>query len=179
MWNMLSWWYKHFKTASQVQLWLGNFIKSLEEPFFSHLVGHTSVKFSEVVVAGCRIKDVVSAGKLQAEKKNPITRGVGYKGKESTVSVVNTSNMGKPQAILNTSQNPQIGLVSQNQPSNFPTKRKFTRISVPLSQVLAKLRTHNLINVEIPKSDYKPKNFNPEVKCEYHLGQVSYPTDSC
>ena len=79
------------------------FINTLEEPFFSHLVGHTTTNFSEVTVVGCKIENVVSSGKLQIDKKSSIAKGTSYKAKESTVSVVNTSNFAKPQftSIIN------------------------------------------------------------------------------
>ena len=61
---------------------------------------------------------------------------------------------------------------------SFARRRKFTRIPVPLSQVLAKLHADNLINFEIPWEDFKPRNYNLELKCEYHLGQVGHATDN-
>ena len=70
------------------------FINTLDEPFFSHLVGHTSTNFSEIVMVGCRIENTMTTRKLQVDKKNPITRGTRYK-KEPTVSVVNTFKLAK------------------------------------------------------------------------------------
>ena len=32
---------------------------------------------------------------------------------------------------------------------------------------------------ELPREDYKPKDYNPELRCEYHLGQVGHSTDNC
>ena len=157
------------------------FINTLDEPFFSHLVGHASANFSEVVVAGCRIENAVSAGKLQAEKKFAPPKVTQYKGKEATVSVVNTSNFAKPpqQFALTTNPNPSMQVMQPPQNSQPSFKRRFTRIPVPLSQVLAKLRADNLINFEVPREDYRPKNYNPELKCEYHLGQTGHSTDNC
>ena len=45
------------------------FINTLEEPFFSHLVGHTTASFSEVMAARCRIENAVSAGNCKLKRK--------------------------------------------------------------------------------------------------------------
>lgn len=71
------------------------FINTLDEQFFSHLVGYTSANFSEVVVAECRIENAMLAGKLQGDKKSPVAIRIGYKAKEPTVSIVNTLNFAK------------------------------------------------------------------------------------
>ena len=89
------------------------FINTVEEPFFSHLVGHTSANFSEVVVAGCRIENAMTIGKLQIDKKGLVTRGTGYK-KESTISVVNTSSFAKPQ-FAQANSSTHVGSSSPNQ----------------------------------------------------------------
>ena len=67
------------------------FINTLDEPFFSHLVGHASASFSEVVMAGCRIENAISIGKLQVEKKPSTSKMSPYKAKDATVSVVNVA----------------------------------------------------------------------------------------
>ena len=91
------------------------FINTLEEPFFSHLVGHTTTSFLEVVVAGCRIENAIAVGKLQTDKKSLIMRGTGYKPKEPTVSVFNTSNFARPQFTSPTNTSMQVRPASPNQ----------------------------------------------------------------
>ena len=36
-----------------------------------------------------------------------------------------------------------------------------------------------MINFEILREDYKLENYDPELKCDYHLGQVVHFTDNC
>jgi len=36
-----------------------------------------------------------------------------------------------------------------------------------------------MVTFELPREDYKLKDYNPELHCEYHLGQVGHSTDNC
>ena len=109
------------------------FINTLEETFPSHLVGHTTANLSEVIAAGCRIVNAVSASKLQVDKKGSVANGMSYKVKEQTISVVNTSNFTKPQFAPTASQSPQVGSASLNLHTSSTRRRKFTRVPIPLS----------------------------------------------
>ena len=40
------------------------FINTLGKPYFSHLIGHTTTNFSEIVAAGCRIESAITSAKL-------------------------------------------------------------------------------------------------------------------
>ena len=93
------------------------FINTLEEPFFSHLVGHAMANFSEVVAAGCRIENAISAGMLQANMKGAVAKERVTRRK-TIVSVVNTSNFAKPQFAPIASQSTQVGFASSNQQIN-------------------------------------------------------------
>ena len=152
------------------------FINTLEKPYFSHLIGHTATNFSEIIAAGCRIESTITSGKLLAQEildKKPISVRPPNKPKEATVSVINSSNYVKPtqQVTFQPNSNPDTPPTQQpTQQSNRFVRRQFTRIPIRLSQVLARLRANKLINFEVPKEGYKPRNYDPDLKCDYHLG---------
>ena len=64
------------------------FINSLEEPFFSHLIEHTSVSFSEIVLASSRIENALLSGKL------PIQEGFDSKTIPEEGAMINMMNSG-------------------------------------------------------------------------------------
>ena len=113
--------------------------------------------------------------------KKPISARLPNKPKEAAVSVVNSNSYVKPtqQVTFQPNSNPDTPPTQQPaQQSNRIVRRQFTRIPIPLSQVLARLRADNLINFEVPKEGYRPRNYDPELKCDYHLGQVGHSTDN-
>ena len=40
------------------------FVNTLEEPFFSHIIGHSSTSFSKIVMTRCRNESTISSEKL-------------------------------------------------------------------------------------------------------------------
>ena len=158
------------------------FINTLGNPYYQHLVGHTSSSFAEIVAAGCRIEGGIASGKLPVTdnlERKPITPKPYTKPKEATVSVLNTGNYPKPSYTF--PPNPQSPNTSQpsNQSPRPQRRRQFANIPIPLSQVLDRLRKENMVTFELPREDYKPRDYNPELRCEYHLGQVGHSTDNC
>ena len=152
------------------------FINTLGNPYYQHLVRHITSSFAEIVAAGCGIEGGIASGKLPAsEPAKPPTNKPYSKPKEATVSFLNTSSYPN-QAPPTATHNPNTNQNTTQNPRP-QRRRQFTNIPVPLSQILARLRKENLVNFELPRKDYKPKDYNPELRCEYHLGQIGRVTD--
>ena len=78
------------------------FINTLEKSYFTHLIGHTSANFSEIVAAGCRIESAITLGRLlpfETSKKRPVTVKPVSKPREATVSVVNSTGLKPTQQV--------------------------------------------------------------------------------
>ena len=75
------------------------FINTLGNPYYQHLVGHTTSSLAKIVAAGCRIEGGIASGKLPTldnlERKPTATKPY-TKPKEATVSVLNTGYYPKP-----------------------------------------------------------------------------------
>ena len=160
------------------------FINTLGNPYYQHLVGHTTSSFAEIIAAGCRIEGGIASGKLAISdnhERKPTATKPYTKPKEATVSVLNTGTYPKPTPQYTFPSNTQ-NLNTSQPPAQNPRpqrRRQFTSIPIPLSQVLDRLRKENMVTFELPREDYKPKDYNPELRCEYHLGQIGHATDNC
>ena len=129
------------------------FVNTLGNPYYQHLVGHTSLSFADIVAAGCRIEGGIASGKLPTAdnpEKKPTTPRPYTKPKEATVSVLNTGNY--PKSPYTFPPSPQSPNTSQplTQSLRPQRRRQFANIPIPLSQVLARLRKENMVTFEIP-----------------------------
>ena len=70
-------------------------------------------------------------------------------------------------------------ILSQGKPNQQTPRRHFTQLKVPLTQVIRKLRETNVLACEVPKERYKLKKYDPNVRCEYHMGQAGHSTKDC
>ena len=124
------------------------FINTLPNPYYQHLVGHTTSSFAEIVVAGCRIENGIISSKL------PTSNNTKEKSKEATINVVN------PQSYPKSSHQTQ---------GACPWNRQFTQIPIPMSQVYRRLREENLLHPKTPMPGYRPRKYDPNAQCEYHM----------
>ena len=69
--------------------------------------------------------------------------------------------------------------LSQGKPNQQTPRRHFTQLRVPLTQVFRKLREANIVACEVPKEGYKPKKYDPDARCEYHMGQAGHSIKDC
>ena len=59
---------------------------------------------------------------------------------------------------------------SYDKPNQQTPRRHFTQLKVPLTQVFKELREAKLTACKVPKEGYKPKKYDPNAQCEYHMG---------
>ena len=58
-------------------------------------------------------------------------------------------------------------------------RRHFTPFEVPMTQAFRQLREANLLACKVPMEGYKPKKYDPNARCEYHMGQAGHSTEHC
>ena len=150
------------------------FVNTLEDPFFSHLIGHASASFAEIVVSGSHIENAIKSGKILAHGKKHMDL---ISSKEASINMVNLGSHDKPTLPTTLQVNQHLAFPSTQ--INRSLKRKFTHIPIALSQAFHQLKGTNVITCETPKLGYKPWNADPNSQFDYYMGQKGHSTDTC
>src|ERR1043165_8707428 len=121
------------------------FMGTLTGPFFNHLIGNSSVGFTELILTGERIEAGIKSGKIHVESSsNAAKRSFG--GKKSRAKTDRAQSVGAVVISNPTSVQPQRDSArNQNAP-----RRQFTKINMPLSQALQHMLKAELITLRDP-----------------------------
>src|ERR1043165_5429966 len=161
------------------------FMGTLIGPFFNHLIGTSSVGFTELILTGERIKAGIRSGKIQVESSSNVAkRSFGGKkeanavyGQKSRAKNDRTQSVGAVVISNPTSAQPQ----RDNERSQNAPRRQFTKINMPLSQALQHMLKAELITLRDPPQNVNTSSprYNPNAKCAYHSNSPGHSTDDC
>lgn len=166
---------------------VGAFLNTLKDPYYSHLIGHTTSSFADLVIVGERVEDGVKSGRLvdiqalqsllEQSGTSTIPRRVqtkrtetGPKGGEVQVITSAPSRNDHPQKqriyVQPSTQQPLILSPGQVQQTNQPG------IQIPQPQAPTGEGTRP--NPSPPKKEQR--KFDPDY---YHMGSPGHTTDRC
>src|SRR4051812_21430065 len=109
------------------------FMNTLTGPFYSHLLGSSSSRFTELILTGERVESGIRSGKIQVTTSSgTIKKSYNGRNESDTVGAILVSN----QASIQQQNN-------QRKPS--ASKRQFTKINMSLTQALQHLLKAELL----------------------------------
>ena len=110
------------------------FLGTLSGPFFNHLIGSSSVGFTELILTGERVEAGIKSGKIQKDSSASTTMRKPFIGKKEVVVVYSQRNQDRAK------HRPMVGAVMitkpapdqhrNNQPRMERPVRQFTRINM-------------------------------------------------
>ena len=113
------------------------FLGTLSGPFFNHLIGSSSVGFTELILTGERVEAGIKSGKIQREASSSTTKKLFIRKKEVSVAY-SQRNHNKTERRLMVGDvmisNPTSNQQQNNQSRTDKPRRQFTRINMNLSQ---------------------------------------------
>ena len=132
------------------------FLGTLSGPFFNHLIGSSSVGFTELILTDERVEAGIKSGKIQRDASSSAARKPFTKKKEVNAAY-SQRNHNKTELLPTVGavmiSNPTSNQQRNNQRRPDAPKRQFTRINMTLSQVLPHLLKSNLVTLkEAPKN---------------------------
>src|SRR3954471_10134286 len=162
------------------------FMGMLTGPFYSHLLGSSSSGFTDLILTGEHVENGIGSGKIQVGSASGTTRKP-YQGRNESNAIHSQKSRGKED------QNQSVGAVLISAPTSQQVprqdyqrktdrpRRQFTKISMPLSQVLQHLLKANLITVRDPPKNVTTTSpsYDPKAKCVYHSSSPGHATDNC
>ena len=182
---------------------ISTFLNTLKDPYYSHLIGHTTSSFADLVIVGERVEDGVKSGRLvdvQALQQLLEQSGSGPGQQSAEVKMITSAapKMNQPYRkrmyvqptsqqsyVISTVQpqfqNTQPQASSRKEAKVVAEKRRFDPVPMPLSQLLPQLIATNLVTTVPPKpvTDPPQKGFDPNARCDYHMGSPGHWTDRC
>ena len=161
------------------------FIGTLTGPFFNHLIGNYSARFTKLILTGKHIKAGIRSGKIQVESSsNAAKRPFGGKkevnavyGQKSRDKADRTQSVGAVVISKPTPVQPQRDNArSQNAP-----RRQFTKINMSLSQALQHMLKAKLITLRDPPQHVNTSSpkYNPDARCAYHYNSSGHDSNNC
>ena len=160
------------------------FLGMLSGPFFNHLIGSSSVGFTELILTGERVEAGIRSGKIQKDTSSSTLKKP-FMGKKEVNAIYN------PRSQNRTEHLPTVGAVMihkpaptqqrNNQPRTERPVRQFTQINMTLSQILPQLLKTNLVTLrEAPKNpNTTSPHYNPKARCAYHYECPGHDTKNC
>ncbi|RDY12551.1 hypothetical protein CR513_02632, partial [Mucuna pruriens] len=145
------------------------FIDTFPSPVYDKVVGSVATNFADLVIVGERIEFGIKRGKFAQTPSN-----IGFAKK----------TMGKSEAITFVGPTPTPNRESSSNSTNNCSggrNRVFTPIHMPYTTLLPKLLQKNLI-VVLPLKPLEPpypRSYDPNAKCEYHVGAIGHSTKRC
>ena len=140
------------------------FLGTLSGPFFKHLIGSSSVGFTELIMIGERVEVGIKSGKTQKDVSSSTVKKP-LSGKKEVSVAYGQKNQSK------TERRPTVGDViisnpvstqrQNNQLRRDAPRRKFTRLNMPLYQVLPHLLKSNLVTLKEPPQN--PNTISPVI----------------
>lgn len=178
---------------------VGTFLNTMRKPYYSHLIGHTTSNFADLVIVGERVEDGIKSGQLidvqalqslieQQTRAGPSHKSIQKTTDAQMVATNPTKQMVyvplAPQAMQSQPVPQQQHLIQNRTARANPgrqERKKFYTLPIALSKLLPQLLEKNLLTLvpAIPVSNPPPRNFNPNARCAFHSGQVGHWTDQC
>ena len=166
------------------------FLGTLSGTFFNHLIGSSSVGFTELILTGERVEAGIKSGKIQRDASASATVKKSFSAKKEAAVIYSQKGLRR------TERRPTVGAVmiqnsSNDQPRNNQSRpnqqrverpqRQFTRINMTPAQVLPHLLKLNLTTIkEAPKNvNTSSPHYHPNAKCAYHSDSVGHDTNDC
>ncbi|XP_050875576.1 uncharacterized protein LOC127079204 [Lathyrus oleraceus] len=142
-----------------VDMFMGN----LQGPYLDRMVGSTSSGFSDLVLAGERIENMIKMGKIQnsantfsASKKSFVPYGKKREGETNAASIIRTRNLTYPQVAAIPPVQP-----SQQQPFAIP------------------IQTQQQQRELGPPPAVLPPDYDANARCEFHSGAPGHSIENC
>src|SRR3954470_7211099 len=162
------------------------FMGTLTGPFYSHLLGSSSSRFTELILTGERVENGIRSGKIQVGSASGTTRKP-YQGRNESNAIHSQKSRGKED------QNQSVGAVlisapiSQQVPrqdyqhKTDKPRRKYIPINMPLSQVLQHLLKAKLITLRDPPkfTNTASPTYDPKATCAYHSNAPGHNENNC
>ncbi|XP_050908405.1 uncharacterized protein LOC127122034 [Lathyrus oleraceus] len=149
-----------------VDMFMGN----LQGPYLDRMVGNTSSGFSDLVLAGERIENMIKMGKIQnsastssASKKTFVPYGKKREGETNAASIIRTRNPTYPQVAAIAPVQP-----SQQQPLAIPVQTQQQQRGS-----LVQLRELG------PPPAVLPPGYDANARCEFHSGAPGHSIENC
>ncbi|XP_050909309.1 uncharacterized protein LOC127123094 [Lathyrus oleraceus] len=146
------------------------FIGNLQGPYLDRMVGSTSSGFSDLVLAGERIENMIKMGKIQnsastssASKKPFVPYGKKREGETNAASIIRTRNPTYPQVAAIAPVQP-----SQQQPLAIPVQTQQQQRGS-----LVQLRELG------PPPAVLPPGYDANARCEFHSGAPGHSIENC
>src|ERR1051325_11534207 len=145
------------------------FMGTLTCPFFNHLIGNSSAKFSELILTGERIEAGIKSGKIQVESSsNAAKRSFGKKEANAVYGQKSRAKTDRAQfvgAVVISNPTPAQPQRDNARNQNAP-RRQFTKINMPLSEALQHMLKEELITLRDPPKNINtsPPRYNPNAK---------------
>ncbi|XP_016707184.1 uncharacterized protein [Gossypium hirsutum] len=155
------------------------FINTLKEPFITHMIGSTTKRFVDIVMAGEMIENAVRGGKIEGEaaKRSAPRR------KDNEVNNMNSLNsraitVGQPKAAAVKQQSTRRQESGTRQNSE---RMQFTPIPVTYRELYESLyNAHAIAPFHLkPLQPPYPKWYDANAKCEYHEGIPGHSIENC
>ncbi|XP_017636780.1 uncharacterized protein LOC108478831 [Gossypium arboreum] len=156
------------------------FINTLKAPFITHMLGSATKSFSDIVMTGEMIENVVRRGKIElgesAKKSVP--------GKSDN-EVNNTSTFNKGQSKSFTVNQPKMVTTDQQSPESNARKNtempQFTHIPMTYMELY-----QNMFNAHVVSPFYLeplqppyPKWYDRNAQCDYYAGITGHSIENC
>ena len=148
------------------------FLSTLQHPFYEHMVGIVSYKFSNIVIIEERVEAGIRSGRICSSMIANINEFESQsREKKERKAYFVTQSPCNLNANRNLSQNP-------NQANN---QKPFIPIHVSYTELLPWLVKKKLVAIspmKLVRPPY-PKSYDPEAKCDYHAGAIKHSIERC
>ncbi|XP_014522722.1 uncharacterized protein LOC106779175 [Vigna radiata var. radiata] len=149
------------------------FLNTLQPPFYEHMISSVSSSFADIVVIGERVEGGIRNGKIALNPNlvaNLNEYGLGQEANSHFTAYPQTSHSyGSNRAMEQRKYNRNEKVVN------------FTPIPMTYTELLQDLLRNNLIKVCPTRSVRPPypKNYDINVRCDYHEGARGHSTKAC
>ncbi|RDX82393.1 hypothetical protein CR513_36817, partial [Mucuna pruriens] len=162
------------------------FMDTLPHPFFEKAIGSVTSNFVDLVVIGEQIESTIKKGKFSQTSSTPsfIKKTSQEKQKwETNAVIMDPPGFEQGKLILSSSGASTIPPVHQNTPNTTTPHPRSNFTPIPmrystLSPLLLQKQMVTTIPLR-PISPPYPKYYDPNARCDYHVGVIGNSTEKC